>query len=1104
MKTLLRLLIGNAATLGCCAGLAVFSPARAASADAIAAQILSGAGVKGGLIVHAGCGDGKLTAALCAGAPYLVHGLDADAKNVDSAREHIRALGLYGKVTVAQWNGKALPYADNLVNLFVAEDAAQPAPAEVMRVLAPNGVAYLKQNGKWNKTVKPRAKEIDEWTHFLHGPDNNAVAKDSLVASPRHLQWFADPMWTRSHDTLSSISAVVSAHGRIFSIVDEGSIAAVALPPKWTLVARDAFNGVLLWKRAIDPWEGHLRGFRSGPTELPRRLVAIGERVFVTLGVGKPVTALDAATGQTVLTFAGTENALEIICHAGVLLTVVGDRIPDNTGGAAMPSSPKQIWSNWPVFEEKPPRKSVLAFNADSGAPLWRKADDETVKLMPTTLAASGTRVFFHNPQKLVALDLKSGKPLWRAERALAENRPSWSAPTLVVSGDVVLCGDRGAGRPPRNAKGPGLLGWIVNSSGGASPPGEVVAYSAADGKKLWSSACKESYNSPPDLLVVDGLVWTGNLVKSAEPGITQGLDLLTGKVARQRPADKEQFKLGMGHHRCYRNKATEKYLVLGRDGTEFIDVATGKGEPNSWVRGSCQYGVMPCNGLLYEPPHSCACHIETKLNGYNALAAQRAASAVQLTEADRLEKGPAYAELAGLKAPASSPQDWPTYRHDAARSGRAAAEITPTPARLWSTPLKAGRLSSPVVAGGKIFVACIDANSVCALDAATGQPAWNFVADARVDSPPTIHEGLVLFGCADGRVYCVRASDGKLAWRYLVAPEDRRIVACGQLESAWPIHGSVLVQDGIVFAAAGRAPDLDGGLQVCRLEAKTGRKLSSTRVTDGALPDVLSCDGASVYMRQMRFDKQGALQETPVPHLFAPAGFLDDSIWHRTYWMFGTKMMNAWGGWMRAGNQVPAGRLMAVGDSAIYCFGLLDQYNNNKHIGLGSVRYRLFACPKTGDLGKVAGGPVSDDEDAPAPAAAAAKAKAKKGKGKAAPAAKTKPQWSEAISLQVRAMLLSGKTLFIAGPPDLLGAGGEASSDDNIYYVRSNKTLLDQTASLAGTKGAMLCAYAAADGKKLSEFPLDALPVFDGLAAAGNRLFLTTQDGQVHCLGAK
>ena len=56
-----------------------------------ARQILEATGIQGGLIVHIGCGDGKLTAALGAGDSYLVHGLDINPKNVEMARKYINS-----------------------------------------------------------------------------------------------------------------------------------------------------------------------------------------------------------------------------------------------------------------------------------------------------------------------------------------------------------------------------------------------------------------------------------------------------------------------------------------------------------------------------------------------------------------------------------------------------------------------------------------------------------------------------------------------------------------------------------------------------------------------------------------------------------------------------------------------------------------------------------------------------------------------------------------------------------------------------------------------------------------------------------------------------
>ena len=195
-----------------------------------ASQILAATGVKGGLIVHVGCGDGRLTAALRANNSYVVHGLDSNPRNIAAARKHIKTLGQYGSVSVEQWSGDRLPYIDNSVNLIVSEDLGGVSNAEVMRVLAPKGLAYVKKDGRWIKTVKPRPKEIDEWTHYLHDPSNNAVAHDSIIEPPSRYQWLAGPRYARQHDHMSSVSAVVSTNGRLFYIFDE------APPPEKALL----------------------------------------------------------------------------------------------------------------------------------------------------------------------------------------------------------------------------------------------------------------------------------------------------------------------------------------------------------------------------------------------------------------------------------------------------------------------------------------------------------------------------------------------------------------------------------------------------------------------------------------------------------------------------------------------------------------------------------------------------------------------------------------------------------------------------------------------------------------------------------------------------
>ncbi|MFO8013668.1 MAG: class I SAM-dependent methyltransferase, partial [Phycisphaerae bacterium] len=118
----------------------------AAPAEA-AERILSATGVRGGLVVHLGCGDGELTAALRRGEAYLVHGLARDPAQVETARGRLREAGLYGPVSVDLFDGRRLPYAGNLVNLLVADDLGDVPMDEVRRVLVPGGVAYVRDGG---------------------------------------------------------------------------------------------------------------------------------------------------------------------------------------------------------------------------------------------------------------------------------------------------------------------------------------------------------------------------------------------------------------------------------------------------------------------------------------------------------------------------------------------------------------------------------------------------------------------------------------------------------------------------------------------------------------------------------------------------------------------------------------------------------------------------------------------------------------------------------------------------------------------------------------------------------------------------------------------
>jgi outer membrane protein assembly factor BamB len=120
----------------------------------------------------------------------------------------------------------------------------------------------------------------------------------------------------------------------------------------------------------------------------------------------------------------------------------------------------------------------------------------------------------------------------------------------------------------------------------------------------------------------------------------------------------------------------------------------------------------------------------------------------------------------------------------------------------------------------GRVLVAVVNQHR---LECRTGGKVhWTTTADARITHPPVVHEGTAFVGASDGWVYAVDLATGARRWRTLVAPGWRRIVAYGQMESAWPVR-RLAIHQGLVCASAGRHPELDGGIRVAGLDPATG-----------------------------------------------------------------------------------------------------------------------------------------------------------------------------------------------------------------------------------------------------------------------------------------
>jgi outer membrane protein assembly factor BamB len=207
-------------------------------------------------------------------------------------------------------------------------------------------------------------------------------------------------------------------------------------------------------------------------------------------------------------------------------------------------------------------------------------------------------------------------------------------------------------------------------------------------------------------------------------------------------------------------------------------------------------------------------------------------------------------AALGPVAAQGGAADDWPTYGHDARRTAVSsgglnapaleqrwvyASRVPVLPA--WPGPDRRDYYNSPTVdnedrldldavyhvaaVGDAVYFGSSGEDSLCCLDAQTGESRWVYTTDGPVRFAPHVVEGKVYFGSDDGCVYCVQASDGQLVWRYRAAPSDYQTPSNGKMISLWPNRTGVIVEGGVVYCGVGIFPG--EGVYICALDAQTG-----------------------------------------------------------------------------------------------------------------------------------------------------------------------------------------------------------------------------------------------------------------------------------------
>lgn len=343
-------------------------------------------------------------------------------------------------------------------------------------------------------------------------------------------------------------------------------------------------------------------------------------------------------------------------------------------------------------------------------------------------------------------------------------------------------------------------------------------------------------------------------------------------------------------------------------------------------------------------------------------------------------------------------------------------------------------------------------------------------------------------------------------------------MIACGRIESVWPVHGSVLVEDGKVYCAAGRTSYLDGGMYFLKLDLKTGEKLleknhfsrnhetgetveiykaktgtamGADRELPGFLPDILSSDGKNIYMRHAVMNRNFEIKDGYETHLFSSMGFLDDTWWERSYWVYGKHFFSGCFLWPFADLVSPGGRMLTFDDRNVYGYREAHTKMKVRLTEADPEEAKTFSAARFPEL-------LTKEE-------VEASARANQRKTAYRKVRRYSYDWEGQVPMMVRAMVLTDAFLFTAGPERF----DEKKLADFFYFNRTDDADLpdyveDALDSYEGRKGARLAVTDKTNGRVVFELALDSAPVFDGMIAADKKLFISMVDGFVVCLEGK
>lgn len=804
-----------------CALLITLGVAESPVGAGVSEDAVKSTGIDRGLAVVVGDLDGT-PLELARRGSFVVENLRRDWSAVYAQREAFARAGVF-PLANAQYvrDFTRLPYAPQLVNLLIIDldalGSTAPDGAEIRRALVWGGKAYVKRGGKWSVTDKRMPDDVDQWPHALRGPDRIPVSKDKRVSDNIDGMKWAAEHW-KSIEQRGS--AMLMSDGKHYSIrrhhlgqrherrddPSEGR-----WDTTYTLVARDAQNGLVLWTRPV-AWIPSFSS-RVMSQNYNGHWATGNNRVYVYTEVGGHLTALSGDTGKVVKVY---------------------DQLPKLAAGNT--PMPPRTW-DW----DKDLAKREHPFLSWSGFQGGQTPLAEPVQFSQSAVIVLGDRLVHCFGKNIWVLDEASGNILGQGsvdhqieQSLVGENghlycvgegyamsfelpscKPWWK--TFFSKEDALL-------REVKAMTGPryGVLALLAYNEGeGSFSKGDVVGIDTATGKLMWRVE-NQDFNAT-HLAMHNGVVMTDGWKGGNH------YDPKTGEKVGGHDVD---FDTGGCSYATY----TEQYMIRGLalhsiENPEEILIGDG-------VRALCQNPIYPAYGQLYSFGTNCGCSVFYRA-GLSAF--YPAAGVEPMSDAKRWAGSMNARAIAGeLKATETKSvltDDW--HRGDGFYIGTKGYTFQAVPASVVQPIRQLSQVAGPKWTRNKQPNWYNDAlrkaeaddwvvkspHSSNIVTASSGdQLKWSLPLGGRLMNHPLIVDGTVYLGSGGGWVHAVELESGEIKWSFQAAPTLRRMITCGQVESAWPVI-TVQMINGHLVCVAGRRDSFDGGIFVTGLDPLTGKR---------------------------------------------------------------------------------------------------------------------------------------------------------------------------------------------------------------------------------------------------------------------------------------